>query len=279
MNDDGETTKPIFIQWCPKDALDGMQMLDAMTELAYRRIIDLIYAHNNKLPDNDVLAWATKTMDQWPEIRARLIAIEKIYIKDGYVRNKPCDRQLAKIRQIIAQKRAAGQASANARNPVKRKDNRTPVGTGVATGGATEAQREANKPITNNQEPRKEDDDDARARRNDAESIRERVCERHGFDESKNPTWAFAHDISIWLRRGATAEDIEHAIALLMARRTTKGIGPPNSWEYFRQAVADAKETREAGLPGGEVRAAADAHGGNVIDWPEVRRRLREGWD
>ena len=123
---------------------------------------------------------------------------------------------------------------------------------------------------------KKRDDD---AREDDPESIRERVCERHGFDESKNPTWAFAHDINIWLRSGATAEDIEHAIALLMARLARRGGDQPNSWQYFAQAVANARATREAGLPDGEVQTATDPRGDNVIDWPEVRRRLREGWD
>ena len=100
--------KPLFVQWCAKDALDGMQALTPMEELAYRRLIDLIYATEDNLPDDDKrLAWMTKVGRRWPGIKRALIAQNKIDVVDGRVTIRRCRDELFKAEKNIAQKRAA----------------------------------------------------------------------------------------------------------------------------------------------------------------------------
>lgn len=128
-------SKVLFIEYCAKDFLDGTQNMDAETELAYRRIVDMIYATNDKLLDNDSLKYATKTGNKWKKIRQQLIEVhQKIYIEDGFIRNKKCIEKLQKSRTNIEQKSAAGKSSAQKRKPLK--NNKT-GSTGVATAAPT----------------------------------------------------------------------------------------------------------------------------------------------
>ncbi len=119
------STKAIFITWEPKAALDGMMQLDPWEELAYRRILDLIYVSGNKLVDDDKkLAWMTKTGNRWKRIRKTLFGGDepKLYSADGYVRNKKCDEKLEKIDAKIEEKSKAGKASAKKRKQLKDKE-------------------------------------------------------------------------------------------------------------------------------------------------------------
>jgi len=55
----------IRIDWYPGSALDGMKFLTVLEELAYRRIIDLLYTNGGSLPDDDeTMAEQTRTFDQ-----------------------------------------------------------------------------------------------------------------------------------------------------------------------------------------------------------------------
>jgi hypothetical protein len=57
-----------------------------MEELAYRRIMDLIYVTEDKLMNDDKrLAWMTKTGRQWKRIKESLIAYGKIQIVDARI--------------------------------------------------------------------------------------------------------------------------------------------------------------------------------------------------
>ena len=112
--------KIIFVEWCAKDILDGTQNMDAITELAYRRVIDLIYSTNDNLLDNDSLQYATKTGSKWKKIRKELIEVHhKLYVEDGKIRNKKCSEKLQKVRKNIEQKKAAGKASAEKRKSLE----------------------------------------------------------------------------------------------------------------------------------------------------------------
>lgn len=139
--------KAIFIDWCPKDALDGMVQLDPWEELAYRRVLDFIYVTGNNLKDDDrKLGWMTKTGSRWPRIKKALLCDGKIYIQGGLVRNKKCDEKLGQLDQKIAQKRIAGRASASRRKSLNDKETpttgvATAVQTSVSTATPTESQR------------------------------------------------------------------------------------------------------------------------------------------
>lgn len=128
-------TKAIYITWRPKDALDGMAQLKPWEELAYRRILDFIYVTGNRLVDDDEsLSWLTKTGNRWKSIKKVLLAGDepKIYIKDGFIRNRKCDENLVIIENLIDKKSAAGKKSAKIRKALKEKETgSTPVATPV----------------------------------------------------------------------------------------------------------------------------------------------------
>jgi uncharacterized protein YdaU (DUF1376 family) len=126
----------LFVEYCAKDFLDGTQTLDAWEELAYRRIVDMIYATNDKLADDDrKLGWMTKTGSRWKRIKAALIAAGKIEVIDGRITNARCQAELQKTAQKIEQKRQAGLASSATGKSLKNlKQHRT----GARTGDRTE---------------------------------------------------------------------------------------------------------------------------------------------
>jgi len=136
-----ETPKvdPFWVRWRPKDALDGMAPLSPLEELAYRRILDLIFTSNDRLLDDDrALAWMTKTLRSWAKVKARLIELGKIMVEGGYIRNQRATEACIESRSFIAQKSAAGQCSAEKRKALRNKqttptDVATPDDTDVGT--------------------------------------------------------------------------------------------------------------------------------------------------
>lgn len=123
--------KPLFIQYCAKDFLTGTTNLSVWEELAYRRVIDMIYETNDRLDDNDKkLGWSTKCGSRWPKIKAVLVEKGKIEIIDGRITNARCRKELEKVEKKIHQKAEAGKASAEARKSLK---NNETTSTDVAT--------------------------------------------------------------------------------------------------------------------------------------------------
>lgn len=121
----------LFIEYCAKDFLDGTQLLGPWEELAYRRICDMIYTTNDRLPDDDrMLAWATKTGRRWPAVKKALTTGErpKLQVVDGRITNARCQSALGTAARKIAQKGGAGEASAATGKSLKNlKQNRTDV--------------------------------------------------------------------------------------------------------------------------------------------------------
>lgn len=110
--------KPISIDWEPKEAIDGMMQLDAMEELACRRIIDFIYITQDDLKDDDKqLAWMTKTGRSWKKIKHELVHVHKklIITDDGRITNLKCQVTLQKVVHRIEQASEAGKESAASR--------------------------------------------------------------------------------------------------------------------------------------------------------------------
>lgn len=114
-------TKVLFVEWCAKDALDGTLQMDPLAELAYRRIIDMIYASDDTLRDDDaMLQYATKTGAKWKAVKKKLVEdYKKISIENGYIKQSTCTEKLEKSRENIRQKSWAGKASAEARKSLK----------------------------------------------------------------------------------------------------------------------------------------------------------------
>lgn len=132
----------LFVEYCAKDFLDGTTQLSPMEELAYRRIVDMIYAtNNNLLNDDQSLAWSTKTGEAWPQIKIRLLDLGKIFSDGQRLFNDRCNTVLAKTAKKIAQKSGAGKASAEARKAKSLNKNDT-GSTAVETSVPTDEQRE-----------------------------------------------------------------------------------------------------------------------------------------
>lgn len=133
--------KPLFVQWCAKEALEGMAVLRPEEELAYRRIIDFIYSTNDELYDeDDLLSEMTRTGENWPKIKERLVRLKKIRIENGFIRNTKCTEKLEKAQDNIEQKRLAGIKSAEARKQQKSANDSTDVATDVITSVPTNHQ-------------------------------------------------------------------------------------------------------------------------------------------
>lgn len=90
----------IFVQYCPNDMWTGCSTLTGKSELAYRRIIELIYISSNKLYDDEV-TWEQVSRpfyEDIPKIKAELVNKNKIYLQDGFICNKRCDLEIAKAK-------------------------------------------------------------------------------------------------------------------------------------------------------------------------------------
>lgn len=131
----------IRIDWYPSDALNGMMFLTVTEELAYRRIIDLLYISGGELPDDDaMLAEQTRTFAGWAEVRAGLVRKGKINIENGAVTNARCTEILMAVAEKSEKARASGQASGRKRRQLLPQRSGNDRSTDVTANGATDAQ-------------------------------------------------------------------------------------------------------------------------------------------
>jgi uncharacterized protein YdaU (DUF1376 family) len=77
----------------PEAALTGMMCLSLEERGAYNTVLDLIYAHGGSILDDDrfLAGWMRCDVRIWKRIRAKLIEVGKLYLEDGYLRNKAAD--------------------------------------------------------------------------------------------------------------------------------------------------------------------------------------------
>ena len=100
-------TKMNFVYYCADDMLNGTMTLSVEEELAYRRIVDLIYSTNNKLEDNGRMGWMTKVGEKWEETRKNLIEKNKIQIEKKYIRVERCTDEINKAKLNYEKKQKA----------------------------------------------------------------------------------------------------------------------------------------------------------------------------
>ncbi len=77
-------------------ALGGMMGLTLEERGAYNTILDLIYARRGRLhdDDDDIRKWLAVDVRIWKRIKTSLLSKEKIYLEDGFIRNKTADVEL-----------------------------------------------------------------------------------------------------------------------------------------------------------------------------------------
>lgn len=88
-----------WLKWHKRDhnaALRGMMELTLEERGAYTTILDLIYAHDGELADNDreIVSWLRVRRKTWRRLRLRLLSLGKIYVREGYLRNERADDEI-----------------------------------------------------------------------------------------------------------------------------------------------------------------------------------------
>lgn len=106
----------------PTAALHGMACLDLVERGAYNTVLDLIYAHDGKLPDNDreIASWLAVDIRRWRRIRKRLIEKEKLYSYAGELHNRKADEVVEMAFRRIALASEAANKRWAAYNEIKR---------------------------------------------------------------------------------------------------------------------------------------------------------------
>tara|TARA_Y100000004_G_scaffold138969_1_gene157698 strand:+ start:276 stop:1154 length:879 start_codon:yes stop_codon:yes gene_type:complete len=131
--------KIVYVKYFADDMLQGCALLTWQAELVYRRICDHIYTSENKLFD-DMTTWKVLTFKFEKEIgnmsvqidkegkktvwsidvginmiKEELLAKRKIFIVDGIIRNKGCDKWLEEAKTFYKAKSNAGKKGAKTR--------------------------------------------------------------------------------------------------------------------------------------------------------------------
>lgn len=128
----------------PQAFLTATRGMPFELKCAYRLVIDLIYAHDARLPDDERFIAGQLGCDirVWRRLRARLIEMDKLYVDGPFVRNARCDKEVTSALASLKQKRTAGLSSAEKR---RKSDPEPSEGNGLATANvATEGQRTLN---------------------------------------------------------------------------------------------------------------------------------------
>lgn len=84
------------LKWYKRDpnaALSGMMELTLEERGAYNTVLDLIYARDNDLPDDDrfIAGWLRVDVRVWKRIKTTLIDRGKLYLRDGLICNTRAD--------------------------------------------------------------------------------------------------------------------------------------------------------------------------------------------
>ena len=131
-----ENKKIVYVKYFPDDMLQGCALLTFQSELVYRRICDHIYTSENKLIDDET-TWKVlifkfekivgelnktdesrfyfNTKEGINLIKKELLQKNKIYIRDGIIGNKGCDKWLEEAKSFSEAKSNAGKKGAQAR--------------------------------------------------------------------------------------------------------------------------------------------------------------------
>jgi uncharacterized protein YdaU (DUF1376 family) len=101
----------------PNKALVGMRRLTLEECGAYNLILDLIYAHDGQLADDDqfLTGWIGGDIRIWRRMKARLVELHKIEVKDGFITNPRATEEVAEGLARVDKASRAGAASAKIR--------------------------------------------------------------------------------------------------------------------------------------------------------------------
>lgn len=126
----------------PDAALAGMMELTLEERGAYNTVLDLIYSRAGDLPDDDrfIAGWCRVDVRIWRRIKARLVAVGKLWITDGVIHNAKADVVVLEALGRGLSARYAGTQSGRIRR--RKSDPQSNKNNGVGrTGVATERER------------------------------------------------------------------------------------------------------------------------------------------
>lgn len=113
------------LRWYKRDpnaALTGMACLTLEERGAYNTILDLLYARDGHLPDDETEISRLMHCDRriWRRIRRRLMDLGKLYIHGGNLHNTRADDEINYALTRIAKTKIAGLKGAETRRQQKR---------------------------------------------------------------------------------------------------------------------------------------------------------------
>lgn len=116
------------LRWYKRDpdaALGGMMGLTLEERGAYNTVLDLIYARDDQLPDDDhfVAGWCQVDVRVWKRIKANLIAKKKLTTCDGLLRNFRATSVILAGLEIISQREEAGRQGGRKSGAIRRQNN------------------------------------------------------------------------------------------------------------------------------------------------------------
>jgi uncharacterized protein YdaU (DUF1376 family) len=129
------------LRWYKRDpnaALVGMRILSCEERGAYNTLLDLIYANDGRLVDDDryLAGECALTARSWNRIKKRLVDLGKIKFVEGFVRNGRADKEVEFGLKKVETAQVAGKISAEKRKAGSSKNNdlgSTTVEAGVPT--------------------------------------------------------------------------------------------------------------------------------------------------
>jgi uncharacterized protein YdaU (DUF1376 family) len=95
------------LRWYKRDpvaALEGMSNLTLEERGAYNTVLDLIYARDGKVDDDDrfIAGWLRCDVRVWRRIKSKLLELKKIYVVDGSIHNPRADEEVDEGLQRVA---------------------------------------------------------------------------------------------------------------------------------------------------------------------------------
>lgn len=104
------------IRWYKRDpnaALAGFAVLTLEERGAYETVLDLIYAHDGDLNDDDhfLAGWMRSDVRVWRRLKKRLIELGKLYVHAGKLRNERADKEIDDALHRVASAATAGRQS------------------------------------------------------------------------------------------------------------------------------------------------------------------------
>lgn len=116
------------LRWYKRDpnaAIVGMRILSCEERGAYNTLLDLIYANDGNLVDDDryLAGECALSLRSWCRIKKRLVGLGKIKIDDGKLHNGRADKEIEFGLKKVETARVAGEISARKKRVAPSKNN------------------------------------------------------------------------------------------------------------------------------------------------------------